>query len=261
MNFKGITYKKIHDFLHSKIRQLVYEKTYNGENPIKYLLYQNKSSDVLIVVFSSLTRPGVPARYNYIRTLENCNVNKLFILDDLGPDHRGCYCLGKNREYSIEKDTQDLIDKIKNEFQIKHTIYTGSSKGGWCALNFGLNDKNADIIVGGCQYNLGTYFVVLPNIRLDNWLWGPNYSEMDVEILNGKIKEKIERGNSSNNRIHVHYSDKEHTYEEHIMYMLEDLRNNGFTYDEEVLHYEDHNDLVKYFPQYLIREVDKVLLS
>lgn len=241
------------------LQQLLYQKEYRGgKNKIKYLFYPNSGSDKLIIVFSSLTRKGVPARYNYIRTLRNIRVNKLFILDNLGPEGRGCYCLGKNNDYSIESDTKALIDKIKEKNNIIHTIYAGSSKGGYCALIFGLMDNDTHIVAGACQYLLGNYFLALPDIRLDTWVFGDNYSDEAVSELNDRLRKKIENAKKSRNVIHVHISDCEHTYEEHVKYLLNDLQKYGYTYDTDIKHYKDHGDIIKYFPEYLVNKVNDI---
>lgn len=82
------------------MKLLYKEKKLNFEgHDIKYILEKNKNSDDLIVVFSGIPRPGIKARYNYMRTLEKVNVNKLYILDDLGFDQRGGYYLGKIKSF------------------------------------------------------------------------------------------------------------------------------------------------------------------
>ena len=52
-----------------------------------------------IIVFSSCTRKGIRARYNYVRTLKEVPCNKLFLLDDFASDHRGSFYLGSNMKF------------------------------------------------------------------------------------------------------------------------------------------------------------------
>src|SRR5699024_2981153 len=120
----------------------------------KYMLDKH-DSDQLIIIFSGVPRVGMKARYNYGRTLSTFKANKLFILDDFGYDHRGAFYLGKDKDFKIKDATSDLIEKVKYELNIKHTIYCGSSKGGYNALMFGLEDEGSTIIAGGPQYYLG----------------------------------------------------------------------------------------------------------
>lgn len=215
------------------------------------MFFSNNFSDELIVVFSSLTRKGVPARYNYVRTLQGVKKNKLFILDDTGPEHRGSYCLGKYGDSSVEQNTRLLINTIIRDHKIKHTYYCGSSKGGWCALYFGLDDHNADIIVGANQYYLGDYFLALPDIRLERWVLGEQWNMNDIDNLNKKLRNKLFKNKDNNNKIHIHISDQEHTYEEHVKDMLADIKECGYLFDTEILHYKDHAEIVNYFPSYL----------
>ena len=49
----------------------------------------NKESNNIVVVFSFFSRRGIPARYNYFKTLKKYQTNKLFILDDFGIDEKG----------------------------------------------------------------------------------------------------------------------------------------------------------------------------
>ena len=249
---RDVNMRKVYDYVSSKMRQIIYEKTFTGGGtPIKYMFFPYQYSNELIVVFSSLTRKGVPARYNYVRTLKDIKKNKMFILDDSGPEHRGSYCLGRYGDSSVEQNTKDLISAYIKKYSITHTYYCGSSKGGWCALYFGLDDKNADIIVGANQYLLGNYFLCLPDIRLEQWILGENWCNDDIESLNSKLRDKIIARRENNNRIHIHVSDQEHTYKEHVKYMIEDLDKYGYFYDTEILHYQNHGDIVNYFPLYL----------
>ena len=82
--------KKYSNYIHSILIKKIYEKNFISDDiKIKYILNANKDSKDLLVVFSACTRKGIPARYNYMRTLKNVYCNKLFILDDFGYHKRG----------------------------------------------------------------------------------------------------------------------------------------------------------------------------
>ncbi|MEN8435584.1 hypothetical protein NX821_002800 [Clostridium septicum] len=69
---------KLLDLMKTKYYMKFKQKSFKGKKyTINYLLDKNKSSDILLVVFTSCTKKGQKARYNYIRTLENFKVNKL----------------------------------------------------------------------------------------------------------------------------------------------------------------------------------------
>lgn len=125
---------KIIDILKTKIYMIFKQKEYKGDKyNIKYV-FENNNSDKLLIVFTACTKKGQKARYNYIRTVENYKINKLFILDDFGFDNRGAYYLGKDKDFKIQEDVRSLISKVVKDFNIKDEVYIGSSKGGYAAL-------------------------------------------------------------------------------------------------------------------------------
>lgn len=246
----------------TKLKMLYKEKHLksNGIN-LKYILEKNRNSKDLIVVFSGMPRPGMKARYNYMRTLKDVKVNKLFILDDFGFDGRGAYYLGKNRDFNIERAVLELIPKIKSDLSIEKTIYCGSSKGGWAAMYFGMRDKNSIIIAGGLQYRLGHRLTVVEILRTNtmSYIMGENYTDADVDYLNDLLKNVIEENRNNDNKIYLHYSDSESTYDRYMIYLLEDLNNLGIPYDEDIAHYKSHNEIAFYFPPFLSETLNKVL--
>ena len=159
-----------------------------------------------MVVFSSCTRRGIKARYNYMRTLAKVNANKLFILDDFAADHRGSYYLGYDQTYSEEKATIGLINHIKKNLGTDKLICCGSSKGGDSSIDFGL------------QYE-----------------------------------------DSYKQKIYMHFSDKEHTYTEHIKDLLGCFNENGYNVECDIADYTNHSDISYYFPDYLINTLKQIL--
>ena len=146
------------DLLKTKYKMAMKQKVYQGEKyKVKYILEENKNSEVLLILFTSCTAKGQKARYNYMRTVEKYDVNKLFILDDFGFDGRGAYYLGKDKDFKIAEDVQGLINSICNKIKPKKEVYIGSSKGAYGALYFALDRKNTYVIAGAPQYMLGNY--------------------------------------------------------------------------------------------------------
>ena len=110
MNFL-IKINKLIDFIKTRLLMCFKQKNYKGNKyNIKYLLETHSSSKDILIVFTSCTKPGQKARYNYIRTLDKFMCNKLFILDNFGYDNRGAYYLGHNSDFQIEKDVISVID-------------------------------------------------------------------------------------------------------------------------------------------------------
>lgn len=73
---------------------------------VKYMFYPQKDSDTLIV--SYLACAPNTAKYNYVRTLASFKCNKLFLLDDFGSNHQGCYLIEDN----VEKCTKELLESV-----------------------------------------------------------------------------------------------------------------------------------------------------
>ena len=249
--------RKYCEFILTKIKVLFEQKYFNYHDTIlKYMLKKSKS-DKLVIVFSSCTRKGLRARYNYVRTLKNVDCNQLFILDDFAEGHRGGYYIGSNFRFNDEKATVALIKKIQAELGIKETIYCGSSKGGWAALNIGLQFEKATIIIGGPQYFLADYLLKSGNIDTLNYIIGEK-NEQKLTKLNTYLREKIENNKYiDSQKIYVHYSNKEHTYKEHIKDLLEDLYRMQYNITENVGDYTCHSDISYHFPDFLINTLSE----
>lgn len=96
---------------------------------VKYLLITPEiKSDKLIIGFSafSLKEPT----YNYVNTLKDIPVNRLYILDDYG--EKGSYYLGNINSTFVQDAVVNLIEHVMTENNIKRQDVTciGSSKGG-----------------------------------------------------------------------------------------------------------------------------------
>ena len=243
--------KKYIDYIIVKITQKIRQKEYkyNGER-IKYLLYRNKESKDLIIVFSSCTRVGIKARYNYVRTLKKINANKLFILDDGASDNRGTYYLGVYPEFEFEKATISLVDKIYKETNPTNTFFIGSSKGGYSALNFGVKYSESKIIIGAPQYFLGTYLNNMKNnvtIKSMNCL-----SSKAISYLDNYLYSQIKEYSNNNSKVFLQYSKNDITYDEHIKYLIEDLHKHDYELSIQILDYKNHDDVSLSFPQYIL---------
>lgn len=243
--------QKYVDFFMTKIVRLLEEKrfAYQGVG-LKYLWKPADESDILVVVLSACTRGGVKARYNYVRTLNKVKCNRLYILDDFGDDKRGAYYLGKNYGNEIEAACNELVAQTVKKCHAKRLIFAGSSKGGWAALNFMTNFPGSIAIVGAPQYWLGKYLMVSGQKICRNYIM-PGPTAEKIEYIDNYLKTKLEHG--KNNTVYLHYSDKEHTYNGHIKFLIEDLRKNQYELITECLDYTEHGDVGLYFPDFLVR--------
>lgn len=256
---KGVSYAK--QLVYIKIK----ERKHHYDNVVLKYLYENHHSDTLIVVFSACSEQGIGPRYNYINTLSDRKVNKLFILDEYGPHRRGCFYLG-NKEHAIYPAVCDLIKSFQSEENVKRTIYVGSSKGGYSALNFGLNDnkESTSIIIGAPQYLLGTFLTCnisnKPLLDLFEWLTCTSYGEhsfSEITRLDSIVRDKIKR--NWNGTVWLHYSNQEHTYQDNIVYLVNDLKQNNIKLNEEIMGYSQHGEVAKYFPIYLKKCLQQIM--
>ncbi|MFD1066699.1 hypothetical protein [Oceanobacillus locisalsi] len=244
----------------TKLKVLYKEKRFKSEGyTIKYMLEKN-DSDSLIVVLSGIPRQGLKARYNYGRTLSKIKANKLFILDDFGYDQRGAWYLGKNKDFKIKEATHKLIKKVKKDLNIENTIYCGSSKGGYNALMFGLEDKGSTIIAGGPQYYLGERLTngVYPTYTLP-YIMGENYNDEDIQVLNDLLPNIVKKSKENDCKIFLHYSDQEYMYDTHVRYLVKDLHDNEINFVEDVHKYKKHAEIAYHFPKFLVKSLNKIL--
>lgn len=227
------------------------------EVELKYLFVPKKSSRVLIVVFSGMNPNR--ASYNYIDILNDSHHNRLYILDDFGDERLGCFYHGTNGHHQAETAIKALLNKIQNDNNIPQLIFCGSSKGGYAALNFGLDYPTSVIIAGAPQYYLGYYLTHRKSPELLNIIAGKEYSQTYIENINKKICSKISSNAADyRGKIYLHFSNNEHTYDEHIQYLLLDLDRYNYTYEVECMSYPHHDDVAIFFPVYLKKILSEI---
>lgn len=231
--------KKLLYILYIRIK----ERKWKGR--LKYIFENNRSNE-LIIIFSGFS-PGAP-RYNYIRSLKSKKVDKLFILDVFG--NRGSYYLYENGVNDPERLTRGLIHHIIKKGKYNSIITAGSSKGGSCAIYYGLLFGADDIFAGAPQYYIGDYVRQFPEVL--QGMLGNRPSEEEIEKLNHVLVKTVNHI-SFDGVIHLLYSKNEHTYSEHIKDMINDLRKAGDSLELIELQFLDHNDVGAPFSD-LLRE-------
>ena len=156
----------------------IIEKKYQGKQPY---LYYNHHRKKLLIVFSAFNKSKVRL-YNYLNCLSYTKeFDRLYILDPWGV--RGSYNLYENGQDYPEKITTALIELIISRGGYECVYTAGSSKGGTCAIYFGLKIGAQKIFSGACQYNIGTY---LYQIRDDVFkgMMGADAGEKERDLLN-----------------------------------------------------------------------------
>jgi teichoic acid transport system permease protein len=227
---------------------------YNGIR-IKYIFDKKKilGKNKLIVVFSGF-RPAnssIKASYNYTKYSKDINCHKLYILDDTGPGGRGCYYLGENREFTIEKAVCELIEEIRKEHGVsKENVTTcGSSKGGWAALYFGIKYKYGHVVSGAPQTLLGSY---LNNHKQFLKHIAGGISSEDIEYLNRLL---YELRLTNKTKLNIHVSKKDSHYINHIVPFINHLRNNNIDFVLDIDNYNGHSETGIHFGKYLTKNL------
>lgn len=253
-NFWSRATNKLYTIVSTKLR----EKTYGtGENRVKYMFFtkdENKEGyNALAVCFPAFAGKG--AKYNYVRTLKNFNINKLFLLDDIGGYDKGNYLI----KPGVEENVKTLIQEIINRVKPAKLIFFGSSKGGYAALNFSLMFPDVNVCIAAPQYFLSDYLIREKKFENLKVILDGNDTAIARTKLNNRLKEKIANTVCLPQKVYIHYSTEEHTYKEHIADMLADLKARNIDVTEDIGNYTNHMDLVYHFPAFLKQSVKKML--
>lgn len=247
------------DLIKAKYMGMFKQKIYKGEKyNIKYVFEENKNSKDVLIIFTACTKIEQKARYNYVKTVDSFECNKLFILDDFGFDFRGAYYLGKDKDFAIEKDVNSLIDKITEKINAEKMIFIGASKGGYSALYFGLSRKNSIIIAGAPQYRLGSYLSLPGHKNILEYIMGDTSKE-SIKFLDKLMENVIDFNRENNNSIYLHYSNKEETYESDINPLINYINKYNFNKHYDIHDYKNHADLTRYFPAFIKNTLKKYL--
>lgn len=245
--------------IRQKIFQLRNERVWKGEGTrLKYMYFPMEAkypnaANILLVGFQGCH--DRQARYNYVRTCGQFNIHRLFIKDDFASNGRGSYYLGEHGQFNVERLTHQMVQAFIERLLPQKVLFIGSSKGGYGAINCGIEFENAIIIAGAPQYRLATY--------LDKPVNRPNlmdiigeYTREKCNELDHRLERKI-RNNplSQTQTCFLHYSRMEHTYEKHIRDLLADLKASGMTVYEDVADYPEHSDVGKYYPPFLSQTI------
>ena len=228
---------------------LFHERIWKGR--LKYI-YKNNHNDRLVVVFSGFPNGDKPM-YNYMRTLKVVkNVDQLFILDDFG--YKGSYYWMENGSDYPQKLVEGLLNSfVRDKYKEIYTM--GTSKGGTCAIFYGLMINAQHIYAGACQYLVGDYLNTKEHRPILEAMLGEGFSEKDILKLNGKMPRQLTKYKDRHSQVHLLYSKVEHTYQEHISFLIEDLKKNNISFTEQVEAFEKHSDVGTYFIPFIQKEL------
>ena len=163
----------------------------------------------------------------------------------------GSYNLFENGSDYPWRITQTLINVILRKGRYLRVYTAGTSKGGTCAIYYGLLFRVNEVFSGACQYNLGTYLWREEFRKIFYGMMGKGTGKNEVAVLNQIIKQKIKECKGNDTIIHVFYSKKELTYERQIVDLLHDLDTYGIPHLKIESDFEKHEDVASPFVQYV----------
>ena len=240
MKIKNIIYRMIYSIFY-----IIYEKEYyHGKNRTLSYLFKNNHSENLCIVFSAFPKPGNKPGYDLIKSLwkKKINCSFLFIRDNfINFPSGGSYYLGKDGDYFGIELVSHFIKQFIKDNGFTKIISAGFSKGGTCAVIYGIKLQFDYIIPGACQYFIGTY-LSQRNMKVLEALTGEKpVQEKTIHKLDMLTKKVITESSQIDHKpvIYLHYSNQEHTYNEHVVYLINDLIENGFHVNTDVGCYND----------------------
>ncbi|MEN8701820.1 hypothetical protein [Bacillus infantis] len=238
-----------------------------SEEGLKYIYFHEENSPFLIVVFQAMAKtPG----YNYIKTLDEFPVSKLFIKDDYGPGPTGAtYYLGEAKNLTIAHKVQALIERVRthNGLDKEKVICAGSSKGGYASIFHSFLGEYGFAVAGGPQIYLGDYLGKnLKNLEsvstpVFQYITG-GLSEGDKrwanELMVDMIVKKLENSQSCP-RIMIHVGKGEPHYEAHVKPFSDFLAARGYKNLElDLGNYDTHKELAAHFPIFLQQKIRQI---
>ena len=152
----------------------------------------------------------------------------------------------ENGENLPETVTLNAINQCISRRGYSAVITLGSSKGGTAALYFGLKLNASDIIIGACQYRIGSYLANYPEIF--KAMTGHDVNDTDIESLDAIMPCALKEHKHLRSHIHLIHSVKEPTYERDIKYLIRDLNSCGFEWTEFECGFKQHNEVGQHFP-------------
>lgn len=212
---------------------------------LKYLWFR-EGSDSLLVLFPGFSKDR-PRKYNFVRGLMGVkNVDRLYINDNFG--YQGSYNLYENGDNTPETITIDLIDKTIKKGNYKHLFFAGSSKGGTCALYFGLIFHADEIFAAACQYYIGKYVSSeMPDDKVFYAMMGNKAGMKEILILDDVMPDLLKKYRGSDSFIHIFCSKQDPTYERHIKDLINSLECFGYHYSETIESYSAHSQVGESF--------------
>jgi len=235
------------------------ERKYADGSPdrVKYLFFapRDAGNKVLAVGFPAFAGERRTPKYNYVRTLKDMDIHRLFLLDDIGGSDKGNFLIKPGVEQNVRSLIQQKIDEIHPE----KLIFFGSSKGGYSALNFSLMFPDVYLCIASPCYFVGDYCKEYGHYaNLKDILDGDD-TDGAIDKLNCRVRDKISNTVRLPQKVYIHYSTGDHMYREHVKDLLMDLRAREVEIETDVADYPSHNDCRYHYPAFLRNSICQIL--
>lgn len=221
---------------------------FNSYRNVTYQFIPAEGSKELIVGFSAISKPNT-FYFNYVNTLDELPVNRLYILDNFG--EQGSYYLGQNRDFSIESSVISLILYVTRilDISLKNVTTLGSSKGGYSALYFALKYSLGEVIALAPQTLLGDFVKeYYPNIM--EYIAGNNSKE-SIQFLNNLLFNLVQENKEPYPKIHLMVGSIDSHKVLHVDPFVECLSKKQINFTYDVVNGVDHSELKNYGPEYI----------
>lgn len=136
----------------------------------------------------------------------------------------------------------------------------GSSKGGTCAIYYGLKTGATDIYAAACQYHIGEYLNTDIHQRIFKEMMGSGAGEKEQAVLDSEMPNLLREKKGCTSNIHLLYSKDEHTYDEHIKDMIIDMNKHGIKHIDTIKSFSDHAEVGRFFSPWIQEELTKIII-
>lgn len=133
----------------------------------------------------------------------------------------------------------------------------GSSKGGTCAIYYGLKTGATDIYAAACQYHIGKYLNTDNHQRIFKEMMGNGAGKEEQAVLDSEMPNLLREKKECTSNIHLLYSKDEHTYDEHIKDMIMDMDKHGIKHIDTIKSFSDHAEVGRFFSPWIQEELTK----
>ena len=108
-----------------------------------------------------------------------------------------------------------------------------------------------EVFSSACQYHVGDYLNIENLNKVLEGMMGKNYSPEDVKRVNEELPNMIKEKAHSETLVNLYYSEKDHTYEDHIVDLKQDLESAEIEFTVTTDDYVIHGENGIYFSEHL----------